>query len=570
VGCSSSLDVEISTDGTTITAIPIGGTLPYEYLWSTGESQQTIAITADDTYSVTVTDFGGCTAIDSVTIVCNSLAVTLDADDATLTVNITGGTTPYTYHWFNGDVVETEEASYSAGVLCNRTYSITVSDSQGCYGFDLTTVDFFPPCDSLEVSIEADTTNTVLTANASGCSGPYFYQWSTGETSKFIEVFIEGTYQVTVTDQEDCTTTNSIIVNSLNECDNLEVEIETDDTGQVLIANVTGGIAPYIYQWSTGELSESITITSGGTYEVIVTDNQGCVVITSITIDAIDCSNSPFHVVMSISNNSAFVIPVDGLPPYSYQWSTGETEQQIVTTENGIYDVTVTDAVGCTAIGSANIVCNGFAASIDADEATLTLNIIGGISPYTYYWFTEILETEEISNSIDVLCNGTYSVTVNDSQGCLGIDLTTVDFFPPCDSFQVSIETDATGMVLTADIDACPTGPYSYLWSTGETSKFIEVLTEGTYEVTVTDQEGCTAIATFVEGDSCNEFGIIEFEQTIDTLSVDVLGGMPPYTYLWSTGETTQEISNIISGNTYSVVVTDSQGCSIAGSYTVP
>ena len=294
-----------------------------------------------------------------------------------------------------------------------------------------------------------------------------------------------------VKDNLDSTTTEEEEVTPEVVLCNLETTIEQTATG-LWAANVTGGTAPFTYQWSTGETTSSILINASGTYSVTVTDAEGCVVEATV-------------------------------------------------------DITINDP------------CQSFSLTIDENPTgELTANVSGGTAPYSFLW-----STGETSSSIISMGNGTYSVTVTDAEGCVLSDSVTISGSDPCNSLTGSIgeQPPGTGMLWAAVGGG--TAPYTYLWSTGETTSNITVTTDGIYTVTVTDGQGCVIVLTInvsLSGGPCQGFSTEIQQNASGALTADVNGGSPAYTYSWSTGETTSSIMVNTTG-TFSVTVTDSQGC---------
>ena len=192
-----------------------------------------------------------------------------------------------------------------------------------------------------------------------------------------------------------------------------------------------------------------------------------------------------------------------------------------------------------------------------------SVNVSGGTPGYTYSW-----STGATSASISGLVEGTYSVTVTDSKGCV-------------DSAQVSLVEPVALMISTTSLDVTCNGDtdgfasasasggtpgYSYNWSTGANTASISGLVAGTYGVTVTDANGCQDSSEVI----VNEPPVLVLTPSMDDVecngeasgsaSVSVSGGTPGYTYSWSTGATTASVADLAVG-TYGVTVTDANGC---------
>ncbi len=196
-------------------------------------------------------------------------------------------------------------------------------------------------------------------------------------------------------------------------------------------------------------------------------------------------------------------------------------------------------------------------------ETVTVSNLTGGTIPYSYNW-----NTGDTSETIVASVVGTYSVTVTDANNCT-----------LANSIEVTLNTDpcdTTFMSLSIiDLDTFPTGtkrleptvsdgaaPYTYVWSTGDSTMYTAVTMDGTYSLTVTDANGCTETGsiTVTIVDPCDSF-VPEIFEVDSTLFVDVMTGTPPFTYMWQDSSTNPTFeANMIPG-TYSVIVTDSIGC---------
>jgi len=292
-------------------------------------------------------------------------------------------------------------------------------------------------CDSLVVQINLtnDTLNNILTVETFGYTGPLNYAWSNGETTESITVDLtdEGTYSVTVTADgvEDCEATGSIDLTNVVDCTSLSVSIEVDT---FLTANVTGGTAPYTYLWSNGDTGIMTELTAEGLYVVSVTDANGCIAVDSYDYElpGVDCSTfvGTFFQVDSFGVKVLSANVSGGTGPYTYEWSTGDVTQW------GYLEVSVT---------------------------------------------------------------GTYTVTVTDANGCVVEGTYVVDLInDPCANYGVSIFFNPDSLQMGQDYLVAQasgsTVSSSYLWSTGETGGGIEVTGQsGTFSVTATDSNGCTA-----------------------------------------------------------------------------
>lgn len=268
------------------------GTEPYAYLWSTGDVSSQILVLDSGDYSVEITDAEGCVVTQEVAIEisdtnpCQDLDFRIEDDlSGNLRVIASGGTPPYAYQWFgpNGQVIGEME---SLAVTEIGDYVLALIDSDGCViekRFEVTMVNS-DPCASLDPYIE-NTADFELTIITTGGTQPYTYLWSNGATTQVIGNLVPGEYFATVTDAIGCVVETRGVVTDPNgdPCSDFVLDVYYDDVAKTLSARVTGGTAPYVYNWSTGEAGERIVVTSG-IYEVSVIDSEGCIVSMGIEV----------------------------------------------------------------------------------------------------------------------------------------------------------------------------------------------------------------------------------------------------------------------------------------------
>ncbi len=363
-----------------------------------------------------------------------------------------------------------------------------------------------------------------------------------------------------------------------------EVEVSIDPTPITCFgandgsatANPFGGWEPYTYTWNTGDTTQTISNLAPGTYSVTVIDIDGAIGIASTVIDEPPALGSLFNITPESCPGSSDglieVVAFAGTPPYTYLWSNGASSATINGLPAGTYSVTVTDANGCTTENSAEVTSSpfGIATTVSSTSAgcnnglgTATITPVNGQAPYTYLW-----SDGQTTATATGLAEGTYTATVTDDNGCTGENSVTVSGGSNIQLFfSASYETCPGSADGTASVNVSGgTGNLSFLWSDGQTFVVASNLSAGTYSVTVTDEEGCTATGS-VEVELSPE-GIWVMVNTTDadcgqnngTAYAGVMTGVPPYTYLWSDGQTTQTAINLAPG-TYSVTVTDANGC---------
>jgi gliding motility-associated-like protein len=616
--------VDVSCNGGSngsLLAMVSGGTGPFTYLWSPGG--QTTALVSGlsaGNYSVTVTDAHGCTVTSTATITQPASAITASisaqtnincsgGNSGSATVSVSGGTAPYTYSWNTSPV----QASATASNLSAGAYVVTITDAHGCTATASVTIT--GPSAALSATISAHTnvscfgnSNGSATVTASGGTSPYAYSWNTVpvQTSATANNLAAGSYNVIVTDANGCSATASVAITQPDSmlvggiCGHVDVSCNGGSNGS-LLAMVSGGTGPFTYLWSPGgQTTALVSGLSAGNYSVTVTDANGCSVTSTATItqpaSGVTASISAQVNISCFGNNdgSATVSASGGTAPYTYSWST--TPVQTSATANnlaaGNYSVTVTDAHGCTATATVSIfqpavalsatISSSFNVScFGGNNGSATVMATGGTAPYTFSWNTTPVQT---SASISNLAAGTYVVTVTDAHGC-SANATVIIMQPSAGiAINISAQSDATcfgGSNGSASVAVSGgTAPYSYSWNTipVQTSATASNLAAGTYIVTVTDANGCSANASVIISQPASalsasivaQHNVTCFGNNDGSATVSVSGGTAPYSYSWNTSTVQTSATAInLSAGVYMVAVTDANGCSVIASVTI-
>ena len=602
---TSSTNAYCNQNNGSATANPTGGTLPYTYIWSNGQSTQTIINSTPGSYTVTVTDANGCTTIAN-TIIGNTPGGTATIAsltntscngicDGSASVSMGGGTPPFTYLWSNG----ANTANVSG--LCEAIYTVTVTDAGGCTSTAIADIKSpFPLVLSFNVNdvFCFNQCTGEISVTPSGGTSPYTYTWSTGSSQPTINNLCSGNYSVTVLDANNCSATGNrsisnippIILSATTTSSNCN-----QSNGSINLS-ITNGAAPFTFNWSNGANTEDLVNIPAGVYNVTVTDIKGCSATGSYTVTDISAPNATISTFTNVScngicNGMATGIASGGVLPYTYSWSNGNNSQTATNLCAGVYVFSVTDAAGCistanvtitqppvlqiNSITSTNPNCNGDC------NGTASVIVSGGTPPYTYQWTggTPYGGQNPNNSTTTGICNGILTVTVTDNNGCTTSANTTVvepsllSLVP--NSTPIQCAGQNTGSASVSITGGTP--PYSYQWSAntgGQTSAVATNLGAGTYSVTVTDAKGCTeSIPVTVTGPSPLIFSNITstdlpcFQSNNGTVSVNVSGGTPPYSYYWtnttnSYSSTNQNIGNL-SADTYFLTVTDANGCII-------
>ncbi len=508
-----------------IVANVTGGTGPYTYTWSDGSTGSSINNKAPGTYTLNLRDANGCTATSTATIAApvNNIQVVPSITDAfcginngAISVSVSGGTSPYTYLWSNGGTTP------SITGLAPGNYSLTVRDAAGCSFTSSTfTVSNNDPAITITPDVlpaQCSANNGSITLIVSGGTAPYSYLWSNGETNDEIVNIAPGNYSVTVTDGNGCSASSgTITVGSVSS--SLAITPQTtpaqcsSNSGSISVI-VTGGTAPYSYLWSNGATTAGINNLAPGSYQVSVTDANGCSGNSGNV--SVGTANSTITVTPQITpsqcgnNNGAInVNAAGGTAPYVYTWSNGATTAALNNLSAGNYSLTVTDANGCTS-GPLDFVVTDVTANILIqpqiqpakcleNNGSIMLTISGGTAPYSFLW-----NTGASTQNLSLLPTGNYSVDVTDANGCT----------KTVSNITVTRSNNSLNVNLGQDRNYCPgmsvtlspgNGFSSYLWQNGSTSSSLNVTQPGTYTVTVTDAAGCRGTDSVIIYSNCSD-----------------------------------------------------------------
>ncbi len=504
------------------------------YLWTGPNNytsmEQNPSVGAPGLYTIVVTaDTTGCTSSASVTVQQNTTQPiatiappgNLNCNNATIQLNATGSSqgTNFSYLWTttNG-VIVSGETTLTPVVSAAGTYQLQVSNANnGCTSTASTTVVQSPPVLATVTSTNVTcngAANGTATAMGSGGNGTFTYLWSNGATTATITGLSAGNYNVTVKDGENCTATATVSITQPS-----PLLANASATGETSLgANdgtatsaPTGGTPGYSFSWSNGGTTATITGLAPGTYTVSVTDANGCTVVRSVTVNVFGCTLAG--------------------------------------------DISATDAT-----------CNG------ANDGVATVTLSGQADPVSYQW-----SNGATTQTVTGLAPGAYFVSVVDGNNC-PVVLNTSIAQPPALAANASATGETSTGANNGTATASPTGGtgnYSFEWSNGGLTATITGLAPGTYTVSVTDANNCTAVQTVnvaafncavaasVTGADASCFGKNDGQATIV-----LTGGQLPYSYLWSNGASTATASNLLAG-TYTVTGTDAAGCSITESITI-
>jgi gliding motility-associated-like protein len=394
-------------------------------------------------------------------------------------------------------------------------------------------------------------------------------------------------YTVLATDSYGCTVTDtvSIVVAGVQGTTAVQQNVSCfGGNDGIAMADLPVGAATATYQWNdpAQQTTQTATGLGAGTYNVVISDANGCTQTVSATVtqptDLTQQTTQTNVLCFGESNGSAIVAAAGGTTPYEYLWSNGPTTANNPNLPIANYSVTITDANGCTEVGTTTVSQpNELSASTNSTPAncnggsngTVTISPTGGTLPYAYAWSDPLGQVTATAANLPV---GNYTVTLSDANGCSltrSVEVTEPSAIQVASSVQnVRCFGEANGSISVA-----PTGgasPYQYNWSSGESTANILGKTAGTYTVTLTDNVGCTFVETQTIAEPpvlfsfATPISVLCFGENTGEMHLDITGGVPGYAANWSGPNgfvgAGADLSNLFAGN-YVATVTDASGC---------
>ncbi len=600
-----SISCEEGSDGS-VTVEVIGGVGPYTYNWDNFGMDSIYSNLSQGLFDVTVTDINGCQAVTSVELtdpppislgLSSVPATCFGFSDGSATINPMDGQAPYSFLW---DGNAGNQNSQTAVDLTSGSYFVTVTDNKGCQSIALVAVgqptELIPTIDGTDLNCNNDGSGTVSIDHVGG-TGPFSYEWSNMADIPDQMNLDAGVYSVTITDDNDCTAESTIEIMEPEALDVISASSNIacfgGNEGNLSVI-VTGGVATgdYFFDWSNGDQGaglNAINNLSADDYCVTVTDDNSC------TITLCETISQPDELILStVSQNAgcnggtegAIDLTIQGgTQPFDIMWSNGEVTEDISSLPDGTYSVIVTDSNNCVqntsidiqevaaidvSTSSENVKCNG------GNDGSIDLSASGGAGGLTYSWQGPNGFSSNLEDPMS-LAAGDYSVTITDTEGCT--ETTTLTITQPLLPVTGTIDPAGTlcfnasnGSVMVIPGGGVP--PYIYEWSNGATTQNINNLTAGTYDVTITDSNDCVGfqstqitqqaeltLTLSQQGASC--FNGMDGSASI----TGVLYGNTPanindFDIDWNNGQTGTTANNLAGGLNYSVVITDSLGCS--------
>ncbi|MEX2590992.1 MAG: gliding motility-associated C-terminal domain-containing protein [Chitinophagales bacterium] len=581
-----------------------GGVMPYSYQWSNSlgtlpnTSQDLLNIPAEE-YEVTVTDFNGCTIQQSaivtepqsplVSTITKTNVSCYGGNDGTASLQVSGGTAPYSISWSNGS------SSQNLSGLVANIYTVLIVDANGCQANNQVIIN--QPSAPLESNFQVTNVpcygqeNGSVITTITGGTPPYSFAWVNSdyvlsESSRNLIDFPADVYILTTTDDKSCELIDTV---EITEPPELIVEATItnilcygDNSGAIDL-DVSGGVSPYIYNWSNGASSEDLQNIPAGWYTITVTDANNCERIDSFNVSqptealgfdkevtATKCFGG--------SDGRIIFLPLGGTAPYDFTWSNTDTTAIVSNLTSGFYQVTLTDANNCTLIDSVfvphpdRIQINDSINPVRCygeSSGDIFLNITGGTGPYFFRWSNSEFQLNYFKKDLLDMPTDEYSVELRDSNNCRA---SASFFLYEPDTLLPNTDIKRITCTGTADggIGLYPEGgnpPYSYSWNTGSNDSVLSNLDEALYVYTIRDRRGCENIDSIylsnpdtirfnaeVEPVSC-------LDQTDGSITLDPKNGHGAYEFEWSNGDFGNPLQNLAGGE-YTVTITDYVGCS--------
>jgi hypothetical protein len=569
-------------DSVDISAYGTNGT----YAWNNSLTTATVTIASQGSYWFTVTDSNACSSIsDTLNLVDYSpisSQLTWNNPDTSsggnvglvnldtivtcfgTSVSLSSSSDASTTYWSTGDSAATLFAEQSGA------YYATTWSSNGCIG----------TTDTVFVQVKAQLPDSILTASlvqrcidesallTIGSGSNLMYSWNTGATSNQISVSTNGDYFATITDDFGCSATTDT-VEFLNYDDPNDTVWASSATtfcdGNTVLLSVSNNS---IYSWNTGDSTQNISIGASGSYWAQVTDSNGC----SVQTDTIVVTANPLP--LEVITNTGSAVYCDGdstvlmlTGQNTYQWSNGDSTDDISVFTSGDYFAMLTDSNGCqsysdtvaitvNALPSDSLVISGNTEFCQGDSV-----IVAALTNVSYIW-----NTGDTTQQVAVSSTSAITGMVTDANGCtrqLDTALITVNPLPNDSIYATGPTTFCLGdsvVILSADASAM------HLWNTLDTSSSIVATSSGAYYVGLVTNKGCIGASDTIDVvANPNPNASITINGSLDLCpgdSVELIANQG-LTYYWTTGDSTQAITVAQTGN-FVVDVTNGFGCTKA------
>jgi len=616
-----------------------GGAGGYVYEW-TGPScpcsGNVITNIEAGTYTVTVTDLNGCTYSEevilqdpplfdlSLTVLApgNGIFTVACAGDetASITALIEGGVPDFTIEWtLDGGFYSNDLSIEGLGA---GLYCLTVIDDSGCETSECYEVT--EPDEPLEVTSDVleygngfniscfDACDGFVDLTVTGGVLPYSFVWRDDEDNEvnFEEDFIDacaGAYEVVIEDANGCSQTLQF---ELTEPEEIVVDLDITEYNDgvnitcfgaadgAITASASGGNPDYVYEW-TGDIiasGPSISNLSGGTYNLVVTDASGC--FTEAIVNLIEPAVISFDPAITAplcfgdENGSIDANVMGGNGVYNIQWNGSfEITEVLSGLGAGTYTISVDDSNNCSGTEEFEIIeptelvtdIRTIASTCGEANGEISLNPAGGTESYNVVWTGPTSISNDETDPTDLLA-GDYTATITDTNGCTLVETITVDgpqaIILDGQTTAISCFGDGNGAIDLSISNG--TGPFNISWTLDDveisTDEDINGLSGGSYDVLVTDSEGCSSTANYIISEPTalsvqytvslydNGYNVSGLNAVDGSIEVVADGGTPAYNFQWSGPVEIQDGNNTpeeLPAGSYALTVIDNNGCQL-------
>jgi hypothetical protein len=603
-----------------------GGTRPYKYkrtehnYWIQGASADNLD---EGSYTYHFADANECISDDTLVMAVTAPdSLQFDSMDITHTtcaenngsiaVTVQGGVKPYRYRWTDMQNTLVDTLPFVDGLEQLAQYRIRVTDSNDCILSTVEQIDYSTPPKVLEIDTKAvlcwgDTTGNAEIARMVTAypPAPVSYTWSNNDTGEASDRFFEGNHYVVVSDTNGCSSKRYFTIASPDPLmGRLSAYAEPscngyDDGSMEIYAQ--GGVGCYAITWSDGSTTFDADSLVAGYYDYVLSDSNNCIfeegaemtepelLRSKVTkIDSLLCAgdyNGQITFNVSGGTEPYYYRPLDSL---KWIWDT-----KIYQVRAGLYTYEFSDAHNCIgedtltvhmtepdslAFDSLNVIHTTCA----HDNGSIYFEMKGGTKPYSHEWTNVYRDVMGSDNYIDSLKQeAQYFLEVYDKNNCQfkyneQINRSSGPRIQQISTTEVLCSDDPTGAAaIDSVVPATPFSPYRIIWSNGDKGLFTDRYFAGTHYATVIDSNGCRSMRYFditqpnpLTAELIDSSNAVCYNDTSGYLNVRATGGAENYTALWSHGDTSLVAKNLAKGE-YSVVISDTNGCSIELSYEI-
>lgn len=548
--------------------LQVAGIAP-TFVWSNNSTGQNLVGVPEKTYSVTITD-GACQQILSNIELVAPLPISIlenknlpvrcfGGSDGEVEIQVAGGTPPYNFSWSNNSDFQNLKNAPAGNFSCVAT------DANGCQQQKNFQIEQPQKLEMQVLTIDSvrcfGQSNGSLRAFPAGGAGNFQFSWAHGANTALTNNLAAGTYFLTLTDKNGCTTAASANLEQppILKFDSIFVQNPPcfgSKTGKIE-PQISGGTPQYFFNWSNGSTAAALQNLDLGNFAVTVSDRRGCSISSqNLNIEAPQILKISLDTLRQIrcfgETNGAIGISVaGGRQPMAVRWNGFPDDFLIENLFAGQFTAVVTDADGCQNSASFEITAPAAplqTALVNVQKPScfgefngqIETKTLGGEAPFQFFWSNNST-TEDISE----LAAGSFQLTVSDSRGCSAVlptvsldqpPLLQTQVFPkniPCKGFVGQIEIEPTG----------GTQPFDFQWSTGDTTQNIYQLPAGNFALTLTDANGCENKFDSLEIVDTNlDFAVAPvlkkdiacFGQSNGQVVVELSGGNPPFEFSWA------------------------------------